>query len=146
MNLDDYDFESGVTVRIHNPTTGALTDAEIQLKSPHSLDSKRAFEETQREFMSKEPAKTEAEKEARRLEFLASYYVRVITGWSGIKEAGEEIECTKDEINRLLTTKRYYFVIDQLEQKSGKGGFNPKSLNDSTNGQDSEVGTKAKSK
>lgn len=149
FDLDEFNFDDLEKLTIINPATNKPTDGVLYVVSPHSFESKRIAEQVGRDLAKLEPLKkdaTEEQKKEREHEWIVELYSRMIKKWEGFFEAGVELECTPEEIKRILSNKRYYFLITQLEMRRGKSGYHPKSLNDSTNGQDKGVGSKAKSK
>lgn len=142
MNLDEFDFEAPIEVVIHNPINNQPTDAKIFVLSPHSKAAREIVTNDSREKLAEIDARNGDRKTEFKLMTDSEYYTKAIVSWENIKEGGQDVECTPDEIKRILENKRYFFILDQLDKKSKVGGFSPKPLNDSQSGSGKKHGTK----
>lgn len=99
-------------VEVLHPVTKKPTGMSVTLAGPAA----DAYQSAKLRLVQENMGEANAEKIGQKMvELLAA----CVVGWEGFVEHGQALACTPENVLRLLTTRGYYWLKDQLEAALG---------------------------
>lgn len=114
LDLNKFKFDEALPFNLVNPSNGEKLDAKIWI---HSVHSKKATDTVTEYFRNRKEGDPD---------MIADdvFLSQLVSKWEGIAEGKKKLECTPENVSRIL--KEQNWVLLQCKANSKNGEYSPK--------------------